>query len=282
MSAALDAPPLRPRKWRWAGYVALFVVAVMVSLWWLWDWNWFRPLVEARLSAALDRQVTIDRLELHPGRITALSIFGVTAGNQPGFDGENSATIGRVTIDFDAETWLRSRRIVLPSVELDRPDVNFEQNGNGKSNWDFTGSASSPPAEIGRLEIHDGLAHVRVAKEQADATVNISTQGDTLVVSGKGSYARQPVELRATGGAILALRDNAAPYPIDLQFDNGATRITLKGHVRDPLAFKGADVNLVLSGPDMELLLPLIGIATPKTPPYSVAGRLDFQNGHVK
>ena len=59
-----------------------------------------------------------------------------------------------------------------------------------------------------------------------------------MLVTGDGSYARQPIAVRAMGGAILALRDAAAPYPIDLQLDNGPTRITLKGHIQDPLALK--------------------------------------------
>jgi uncharacterized protein involved in outer membrane biogenesis len=282
MSAAHEAAPVRNRRRQLLGAAGLFVVGALVLLWWVWDWNWFRPLVEARLAATLGRPVTIRRLELHPGRTTVLSIFGVAIGNPAGFQDEKSATVERITVDFAAETWLRSRRVVLPSIEIDRPDVVFEQNASGKSNWDVAGSSSSEPAEIGNLQIHDGTAHVRAEKQQANATLKISTQGDTLIISGDGSYARQPIAVRATGGAILALRDVTQPYPIDLQLDNGPTRITLKGHIQDPLALKGADLRLALSGPDMALLLPLTGIATPKTPPYNIGGRLDFQNGHVR
>lgn len=282
MSAARDATPVRKQRSRWFGGIALLVVVALALLWWAWDWNWFRPLVEARLSAALGRTVTIDRLELHPGRTTVVSVYGVVAANPPGFQDEHSATIARATVKFDAETWLRTRKIVLPSIELDHPNVDFEQDASGKSNWELGGPSTSPAPEIGNLQIDDGVAHVRMAKEKADATVNIATQGDTLTANGKGTYAGQPITLRGTGGAILELRDASQPYPIDLQLDNGPTRITLKGHVRDPLAFKGADVNLVLSGPDMALLLPLIGIATPQTPPYNIGGHLDYQNGHVK
>ncbi len=281
MSAAPGAASVRKRGWHWLAGIGLFVVIASVLGYWVWDWNWFRPLLEARLTAVLGRPVTIDRLELHPGRITVLSVFGVAAGNPPGFLEGRSATVGRVTVRFDAETWLRTRQVVLPAIELDHPIVDYEQDGGGKSNWDF-GPSSSPAPEIGNLQIHDGVAQVRVEKEQANATVNISTQGETLVITGKGDYARQPITVRATGGALLALRNVAEPYPIDIQLENGPTRITLKGHVRDPLALKGVDVNLALSGPDMALLLPLTGIATPKTPPYNIGGRLDFQNGHVR
>jgi len=282
MAATRDEAPVSKRRRRWLGVSGLLVIAAVGLLWWAWDWNWFRPLVEARLSAALGRPVTIDRVELHPGRMTVLSLFGVTAGDTPGFQEEKSARIGRVIVSFDAETWLRTRRVVLPSIEIDHPNLEFEQNASGKSNWDLSGSPSSAPPEIGNLQIHDGTVHVHMDKERANATVTISTQGETLVIGGNGSYAGQPIAVRATGGAILALRKAGEPYPIDLQLDNGPTRITLKGHIDDPLALKGADVNLVLSGPDMALLLPLTGIATPQTPPYNIGGHLDFQNRHVR
>jgi uncharacterized protein involved in outer membrane biogenesis len=281
MSAARGADSARNRRWRWLGGVGLILVIVSAVLWRVWDWNWFRPFVDARLSLAMGRDVTIDRLELRPGRMTILSVYGLTVGNPPGFAEERSATVARVTVSFDVQAWLRTRQVVLPAIEIDRPEVDYQQDGNGNSNWDL-GPSSSPPPKIGNLQISNGIAHVRVAKQQASATVNISTRGDTLEVTGKGTYARQPVTIRATGGAVLALRDAAEPYPIDIQLDNGPTRIELKGHIRDPFALKGADVNLTLAGPDMALLLPLTGIATPKTPPYNIAGRLDFQGGRVR
>ena len=285
MSAASNpiATPMRGRKWRWAGGVALSLVVATALLWWFWDWNWFRPMVETRLSAALGRPVTIDRLEVRPGRVTVLSAHGVNAANPSGFEASKSATVNRVSVTFEVETWLRSGRIVVPLIEMDQPRIEYEQDNSGKSNWDFPNSSFSGAApEIGNVQLHDGVAHVRMAKENAETTLNISTQGEALIVQGKGTYARQPIALHATGGALLALRDAARPYPLDFQLDNGPTRITLKGHIRDPVALRGADLNLVLAGPDMALLLPLTGIATPRTPPYKVSGRLDFDNGRVK
>ena len=190
--------------------------------------------------------------------------------------------MNRVSVTVEVETWVRSRRIVVPLIEFDQPLIDYQQNESGKSNWEFPAVSSSTAPEIGNLQIQQGVAHVRMAKEKADTTLNIATQGETLIIQGKGTYARQAIVLRATGGALLALRDAEQPYPVDFQLDNGPTRITLKGHIQDPLALRGADLNLVLAGPDMALLLPLTGIATPKTPPYKVSGRLDFENGRIK
>src|SRR3954453_11970355 len=109
MSAASPpiAAPVRSRKWRWAGGIALFLILASVLLWWFWDWNWFRPLVETRLSAATGRAVTIDRLEVHPGRVKGISVYGVKAANPSGFDAAKSTTINRVSVTFEPETWLR-------------------------------------------------------------------------------------------------------------------------------------------------------------------------------
>jgi len=284
MSAASDpiVAPVGRRRWRWLGGGALFLLSTTLLLWWFWDWNWFRPLVETRLSVALSRTVTLDRLEVHPGRVTVISVYGVKAANPTGFEASNSALINRVGVTFEAETWIRTRRIVVPLIEIDPPRIDYEQNEAGKSNWDFPDSSSGTTPEIGNVQIQEGVAHVRMATEKADATLTISTQGDALLVQGKGTYARQPITLRATGGALLALRDATQPYPVDLQLDNGPTRITLKGHIRDPLALHGADLSLTLRGPDMALLLPLTGIATPKTPPYKVSGQLDFEDARIK
>jgi hypothetical protein len=70
MSAAggSAAAPLRGGKWRWLGGGTCVLIVACALLWAFWDWNWFRPLIETRLSASLGRAVAIDRLEVHPGR----------------------------------------------------------------------------------------------------------------------------------------------------------------------------------------------------------------------
>src|ERR1700676_4436959 len=107
--------PYRRGRWRSLGVSAGAVIVTAVLLGLFWDWNWFRPIIQARLSTALGRSVTVDRLEVHPGRTTKVSVFGLTAANPAEFDGPHSATIERVTVFVEVETWLRSRRIVIPS-----------------------------------------------------------------------------------------------------------------------------------------------------------------------
>jgi uncharacterized protein involved in outer membrane biogenesis len=261
------------------GVAAVILVMVLV-----WDWNWFRPMLEARLSAALGCPVSMERLAVSPGRTTVVTAYGVRIGAPTGEEGPGLAAIPRLTVNIDAATWWHTRRIVVPVMELDQPRFDVQQNAAGTTNLPVLSGPST--VEIGDIHIQDGAVHIHSVREKSEITAAISTThteaGGALIIQGNGSHARQPITFRGVGGTILALRDTRTPYPVDVEIANGPTRITLKGKIDDPLALRGADLNLVLSGPDMELLLPLTGIATPKTPPYRVSGRLDFADGKVK
>ena len=84
------------------------------------------------------------------------------------------------------------------------------------------------------------------------------------------------------GGAVLSLRETTRPWPIDLQLQNGPTKVSLVGTMLDPMAFEGADLKLKLAGPDMSLLSELLGLPLPKTPNYQIAGQLDLANKRVQ
>ena len=286
-------PSRRSIVWRWVGGGALSVIVMSAIAALVWDWNWFRPLVEARASAGVGRKVTMERLEVHPGLHTVIIAHGLQVANPAGFEGPNFASFPRLTVTFDADTWVRTGRIVLPVVEADRPTYNFIQTADGHNNWTLQGLPmfdvdpnAPPPVEVGDVIIQSGTAHVLSARVPADIMMDLSTGRDgdrrTLIIDAKGTYANQPVTAHMVGGALLALGDTTTPYGVDLALANGPTRITLKGTVRNPFALTGANLDLVLAGTDMALLFPLTGIPIPKTPPYEVAGKLDFVDGQVR
>ncbi len=286
----------RRRRWPWVlgGVVALLVAAVA-----LFQWDWLIPTVEKQASAALGRPVTLTHLHVRLGWVPHIEAEGVVIGNPEDWHGGgNLATADKLSVDVDAMAYIHGRQIVIPDITVDHPQVDAQQLADGKNNWTFPSSgnapSTSPAPKIGNLQINDGHAHVVSAKLRADFNVEIATkdaEGDKLgqpaqpsqiVASAKGTYAKQPILARFTGGALLSLRDDATPYPINLQIDNGPTKVSLVGTVKDPLAFAGADLKLNIAGPDMSLLLPLTGIAIPKTPAYSIAGSLDYAAGSVR
>ena len=193
------------------------------------------------------------------------------------------ASIGSLTVQANIWDYIRDHGLVLPLVALNKPRVYTAEATDGSSNFRLSvsssGSGSSPV--IGYLRIDDGNAHVVMPKLKADFRAKIVTQdqGDAakLIVDAQGTYVAQPITAHLVGGALLSLGDATHPWPVDLKMANGPTHVALKGTLEDPLALKGANVILQLSGPDMGLLEHLVGFPIPTTPAYQIAGRLDFE-----
>ena len=284
--------PDKPRR-RWpfilGGAVALVIVAALV-----FRWDWLIPIVQTRASAALGRPVTIEHLHVALGRKTRIEFDNVTIGNPAGWPGGgNFATAERLGVDLDAMALIQHRQVVLPVIDVQAPHVEAQQLADGKANWTFpsSGSASSDSAstepQLGTLRIAGGQVHVVAAKLNADFNVALETRDSKdgagqIAATAKGTYAKQPIQAQFLGGALLSLRDAATPYPVNLDVANGPTRISLVGTIQNPLNFAGAKLKLDLSGPNMALLLPLIGIAIPATPPYRIAGAFDYTEGTFK
>jgi len=276
------------KRRRWPFVVGGLLLALVIAIA-VFRWDWLIPVVNAQASKALGRPVTVTHLHVRLGRVPHIEVDGVTIGNPEGWpNGGNFATADRLSVDMDAMAYIRSRQVVIPDIAVERPQVDAQQLADGRANWTLaSGGSSGPGPKIGNLRISDGHAHVVMAKLRSDFNVDVATQ-DTdgqpsqIVAAAKGTYAAQPISAQFTGGALLSLRDESQPYPVDLQVANGPTKVSVVGTVKDPLAFAGADLKLDLAGPDMSLLLPLTGVAIPRTPPYRVTGSLDYTAGFVK
>ena len=288
----IETKPRRRRRWP---YVLGGLVVLIGALIFAFQWDWLIPFVEPRASAALGRPVRMAHLHVKLGWTTHIVVDGVEIGNPAGWPGGgNFATAEHLVVDVDADKLIHGRHIVLPAIVLERPAVDAQQLPDGSANWKFATGSSAPSSgsgdegpQIGKLTIDDGSVHVRSAPLNADFNVGVSTRTqpdgkDQIVASAKGTYAKQPISAEFVGGALLSLRDAADPYPVSLRLTNGPTTASATGSVNDPLAFKGVDVKLELAGPDMALLLPLTGVAIPKTPPYRITGKLDYSDGVVQ
>ena len=197
-------------------------------------------------------------------------------------------------IEFDIRLWpLLHGDIVLPRLMLRKPELYLERNDQDESNWSPNESPVANAAVkqvqpqhrhqmplIGRLEIIDGRVGYTDHKRKLDLTGAVSTamgQAGTepeARLSLQGRLEGQPLTLQFVGGSALMLRETEKPYPVDLDVGYGATKLTVKGSVQDPFQYKGADLQLSLSGPDLSDIFPLLGIPGPPTPPYRISGKL--------
>lgn len=257
-----------------------------------------RPFVESALAEALGRPVAIGRLHLasRDGAIVATA-EDLVLGNPAGFPAEASpwlAHIPRAVAQVEPGAWLRQGVLVVPRLELDRPRVEARGLADGRANYVFAGPP--PPGEaapdaagprIGALIVREGSGRVAIARLAADvelalATIDPPGEAPRLAGTAQGTYAGQPIDARFDGGALLALGEAEAPWPLRLAVANGPTELLLEGTLREPLALRGAELRLALAGPDMALLAPLTGVPFPRSAPFRLAGRLDYAAGRVR
>ena len=279
------------------GAILILIILLIV----FWSWDWFIPLVDRQASAAIGRKVTIEHLHVRLGRVTGITADGVKVAGTDQFP-QPLATTQHLTINVELLPLIRHRQIVLPLIDLDHPVVEALAQPDGTNNWTLGPAASngsksssnSTPPLLGVLQIEDGHVHVADPKLKANFNIKVATtdtpdptvrpipadQGH-IVADATGTYAGQPITGHFVGGAILSLRDKTRPYPIDLRVANGPTHVSLAGTIEQPLTFGGARLKLVFAGPDMSLLFPLTGVPIPQTPPYSVAGNLDYSRQRI-
>ena len=289
-------PPRRRAPIRWAlglGVPAVLVVATAA----IWNWDWFIPLIEPRVSAAIGRKVTIAHLHVHLGRRTKLVADDVQIANPAGFPAPAPfAEVARLGIKVDLLPYVLHRHIDIKLIDLDRHVVQVVGLPSGQDNYDLrlaSGGGSGPSPKIGRLTIEGGQMHVVLAKLKADFQLAVQTkpaegvvaqhgQDQEIAVDARGTYAAQPVTGTLVAGSLLALEETAQPYPVNLHLANGSTHVSLVGTVQDLLAFSGADPRLDLAGEDMAKLYPLTGIPIPTTPRYDIRGQLSYAGGKIR
>ena len=250
------------------------------------SWAWFIPLAERSASSAVGRPVTIGGLDVRLGETSLVTIRDVTIANPAGFEAEHP--FARIAlIDLRVATWptLRDRQPAILAADVQGLDVLAVTHADGASNMNFAIASpqgeTAAPLAIGDLSLREGRARILHAPLSADFSIQMQTRADDqgrqrLVASANGTYAGAPLTAQMTGGTILAVRDAAQPWPLELEVENGTTRASLHGTIIDPLTLAGADLRLTLAGPDMRFLTPLTGVPMPPTPPFRVAGKLSY------
>lgn len=278
--------------WRWALGVVAILVVVIAAVIILFDWNWLRSPLEARLSAATGKQVRI------LGSITgAWSWSPRIAANDVHIEDPTSrsapkvATIDHVEVVVDLERLLGGS-VALPEIDIERPVFDLERDANGKANWDIAREARGPTSRsgmpiIGALKIENGrLTYRDLGKHTTlDATIDtITAKGGTgheaVALVGRGTYRKAPFSIRLKGGSFEELRETNEPYDVDIAASVGRTKVTIKGTVTDPFKMTGMNVKLTAEGDNAEELYPIFGVPAPSTPPYHLTGTLD-RNGQI-
>jgi uncharacterized protein involved in outer membrane biogenesis len=255
-----------------------------------WNWNWFKPLVQAQMSTAAGQKIVLNgdlhvdlswtpRIELNDIVITNDHWKGPASDAQV-------ATIKQLAVEIEIKKLLVGQ-ISLPQILIDQPDMTLRRVALDESNWTPTEkdkpTKRSALPEIGRLEIKDGKLDYQDSVKGLKLAGTISSVegngGDKnqkigFTLSANGSVQNTPLIIKAAGGPLLDLSNTAKPYPIDIDVTLLNTHLKLDGAITDPTRLSGIDATLELQGPSTGDLFILLNIPAPETPPYHISGHL--------
>ncbi len=268
---------LRAHPWRVAAGLALLALLVLVLL---WDWNWFRGPVERAVTARTGRSFEIaGNLDVDLGRTTVVRADGLVLGNADWSDTQDMARADALELHVRVFPLLAGR-VHLPELRLARPDILLETGEHG-GNWRFDGmSGDGEGPRIDHLHVDAGRLRFVDAAARTDVDLAVASEVSEdpslrpLLLSGDGHWQGEAFELSGAVASPLELRSSDTPYALDLRATAGATRAHARGAITRLLRLEAFDVQMALSGKDLEDLYPLLGIAMPHTPPYELDGRL--------
>jgi len=263
--------------------VLVFLLAAILLLIALWDWNWFKGPVERVVQAKTGRALQIGNLDVDLGRVTTIRADSITFANADWAKQPKMASADRVEIDVRVWPLLRGS-VQLPEIRLTRPDALLQTapKADQAGNWDFMGESSGgEPLQLRRLHIDDG--RLQFLDERGRTNIQVAVRSGEpkqahaappLLVSGKGSWQGNAFTLNGNTESPLELTNSGHPFRIHLDGRAGATHAVASGTLINPFQFQTFKLQFRLSGQDMEDLYPLLGIALPSTPPYRLDGQL--------
>lgn len=257
------------------GALAALVVVLAV----LFQWNWLRGPVERIVAWQTGRSFDIaGDLDVDLGRVTTIRADALRFGNADWSLSPTMASADRAEVDV--RLWpLLVGEVRLVAIRLTRPRLRLEFGPDGGGNWIFGEREGESRFRYAGLWIDDGRLVFLDPRRRTHLDIALDSIGSSdasaapVELEGKGRWAGNAFSVAGRVESPLALRQTDKPYRIDLRATAGPTRAHARGTLLDPFRLRDFDLRLRLAGQDLEDLFPLIGIATPSTPPYRLDGR---------
>lgn len=274
---------LRSLKWAASLLLALVILAVLFVA--MFGWNWLRAPIEKRMLAQTGRVLQIKGdLDIALGwpwpRVQADS---VTFANPAWATQAHMVTADKVAFSIHLPQLL-AQRLAMSNVHLVRPVVFLELGADGRKSWLLDPNQQDDDARIlidrltldqGVIGFDDAVGKTSIRAELSSTAAPVDGKGDPGVsFSAKGKYKGLALQAKGRGDSVLALRDEGTPYGLDMDATVGQTRIQANGYITSLVKFSHVDMQLGLSGDNLNQLFTLTGIAMPSTRPYETQGHV--------
>jgi len=266
---------------KWTGITLVAVLfAGLVTLYFL-DWNQMRGQVGRYLSYRTGREVRIDgnlsvKLFSWQPSVDARQVY---IGN-PQWAAVLAETPQAAKVDgFRVELRLMPLfrgRLILPLVQIDRPDVLLVRDEAGRTNWDKGNKTPNdawklPP--IRRFLVQDGHVRIDDAVRKLHFTGTVSSEENSqggraaFTLIGEGTLNKSKFLADVKGGPLLNV-DESKPYAFTADVKAGDTHAVINGAITQPFHMDRYTAGVTVSGPNLADIYFLTGLVLPRTPPY--------------
>ena len=283
--AGVEARAVAAHPWRTGVGLLLLCIALLLLL---WDWNWFKGPVERQVEARTGRAFEIrGDLDVDLGHTTVVTADRLQLGNADWAERPVMASTDRLRVGIEVWPLLRGD-VRIPELRLDRPRAFLEKGPGGVGNWVFDDDhpADDPPEfrslwiEDGHLQVVDAAADTMVELDLGSVPAGKDDAAPAITGTGSGRWQGNPFVVEGRAESPLELRNRERPYRLDVRASAGDTHAHARGTLVDPLRLTDFDLQLALSGADLEDLYPLLGLALPPTPAYALDGHF-FRDGNA-
>ncbi|MFZ4287477.1 AsmA family protein [Variovorax sp. HJSM1_2] len=287
----MAAPSLASFPRRHAVLTAL--VAALILLVVLFDWNWLRHPLERYISDKTQRTFTISDLHVRLGLTPTIRMRDVYFSNT---DWSKEDAMARIeTLEFSVSLRDLPEKILIPRVALTKPDLIFERLQDQRRNWTFKApSETQEPSKlrIGTLSVDQG----RLRFLDHGQRFNIDVQAETFDPAQqervkdadakpenkryatrynfKGNYQGASFSGQALSGEVLSFQESGVPFPLKGELVAGSTKLSVEGTIADAANISAIDTQLKIQGQTLANLYPFLLLPLPASPPYTLQGHL--------
>ncbi len=229
-------------------------------------------LAASRLSARLDRQLTIGSLRLTPGATLRVALRDAKLANIAGGSRPDMLTLPR--LDAGVALWpLLLGRLELTDAAAEGASLLLERDEERRGNWQGNRQTHGGGASGREGGWFAGLLRVagseilvrtssgkllRVGLEEVELTAH--SPSDPVRLHARGSYNDLPLRLQGQLGSYHALAQAERPFPMRLQAQSRRTQASLDATASDPLNFDHWQGRLEFRTPELATFLRDLGM----------------------
>ena len=284
--------PFRLKRWQ---SVLLVILAALVILAILFDWNWFRGPLERYVSKRTEREFRISHLDIDLSWNPTIKLKDVYFANAPWSKiGEPMARIGSLEFSVSLRD-LFDRKVLVPRAALSKAELVFERATDQRKNWvlktpdksadEGLFRISSISVDQGHLRFFDHgmpldvevLANTFTPEANAkagDANAKADNSKYTTKYTFKGKYHEAAFSGDALTGDVLSFQESNIPFPLKGSLVAGSTRASVEGTISDLINISAVDMQLQIAGQTLASLYPFLLLPLPASPPYAFSGHL--------